>query len=220
MDHYEFLAQLYEIVKPRVYLEIGVRSGDSLQLALPHAGRIAGVDIDTSQALHLASPTVGLYECSSYDFFHVHVPDFTNENDESELDLVLIDGSHRIEDVWQDFLGAEVSSGPRTIICFDDVLPRNSWEATRDPHEGAWAGDVWKIWYLLREQRPDMLKIMVDTQPCGKLLVFPNTDGGLRTGDPIDWDKVTIEVPVPNEILNRSMTMAADLALAYVGTLR
>ncbi len=217
MDHYEFLAKLYEITKPRVYLEIGVQAGKSLELALPHAGKIAGVDIDTSNAMHVGGLRVGLYECTSYDFFHVHVPDFVNpETDESELDLVLIDGSHLIEDVWQDFLGAETLAGPRTVICFDDVLPRNNYEATREAHEGAWAGDTWKIRDLLMNQRPGLPLILADVQPCGKLLAFPALDAGERSEHDIPWNMVSDYMPVPNEILTRQDAIAPEAALARV----
>ena len=218
MDHYEFLAKLYEITKPRVYLEIGVQAGKSLELALPHAGKIAGVDIDTSNAMHVGGLRVGLYECTSYDFFHVHVPDFVNpETDESELDLVLIDGSHLIEDVWQDFLGAETLAGPRTIICFDDVLPRNNYEATREAHEGAWAGDTWKIWGLLQERRPTMEMHLVDVQPCGKLIVFPNSlDPRMPPEREIAWDVICDYMPVPNEILTRADAIDPEEAFSMV----
>jgi hypothetical protein len=219
MDHYEFLGKLYETVQPRIYLEIGVQSGRSLSLAVPHCGRIAGVDIDMSNVVPAAKgPNVGLYECTSYEFFNDHQPDFTNVDGESELGLVLIDGSHLIEDVWGDFLGAEALAGGRTIICFDDVLPRNNYEATRDFHEGAWAGDVWKIWYLLQEQRPYYPAWLVDTQPCGKLIVLPN--GNLPKDLPaMDWDKITDYAVVPNEILNRQATIPAEAALSFIDEL-
>jgi hypothetical protein len=213
LDHYEFLEDLYEALTPRIYLEIGVQSGYSLFLAKPYCQRIAGVDVDMGNlTFPIQAPNVGLYECTSQAFFTEHQPDFTNEAGESELDLVLIDGSHLIEDVWGDFLGAEALAHSGTVICFDDVLPRNNYEATREFHEGAWAGDVWKIWYLLKEQRPYYPAWLVDTQPCGKLIVLPN--GNLPKDPPaMDWGKITDYAVVPNEILARTEVIPADEAL-------
>jgi hypothetical protein len=54
----------------------------------------------------------------------------------------------------------------------DDMLPRNVDEAARDRHTGDWAGDVYKVALVLRELRPDLILLPVDTEPTGVLVIL------------------------------------------------
>lgn len=219
IGHYTFLATLHLLLKPRAYLEIGVQTGRSLAMALD-AKQVVGVDIDFSNLTYeVNAPHVTLAECTSEEFFS-RAPSFVDpDTDESTLDLVHIDGSHLAEDVWLDFRGAETLAGPRTIIAFDDMLPRNNYEASREFHEGDWTGDAWKVGYLLKERRPTMPMLYVDTHPTGFLVCWPAgaTEGGCDPMPAINWERITSYQPVPNEILNREVAVSAADALLTIG---
>jgi hypothetical protein len=62
-----------------------------------------------------------------------------------------------------------------SVIVFDDMLPRNEIEAGRgrvgSAATGAWAGDVFKVIASLREIRPDLIVLELDTVPTGTLMV-------------------------------------------------
>jgi hypothetical protein len=60
-----------------------------------------------------------------------------------------------------------------SVIVFDDVLPRNVREPSRE-RKGmvAWAGDVFKLLEIFRDHRPDLISLPVDTEPTGLLVVL------------------------------------------------
>jgi hypothetical protein len=79
---------------------------------------------------------------------------------------------HLFEFALRDFINIERFSRWTSVVVFDDMLPRSIDEAARDRHTGPWTGDVYKLAEVLREHRPDLVCVLVDTEPTGQLLVF------------------------------------------------
>ena len=79
---------------------------------------------------------------------------------------------HVFEFALRDFMNVERFARWDSVIVFDDMLPRNVEEAARDRHTRDWAGDVYKVIPVLREYRPDLTVIPVDTTPTGVLVVI------------------------------------------------
>lgn len=166
ITRYQYMARVHEIVKPEVYLEIGVQSGASLVLAAM-AGLAIGVDPDGAA------------------FDPVQQRDnqrrFTQTSDEyfacvscerPGIDFGFVDGQHLIEYALRDFLNIEVHATKGAIIMFDDVLPYNQDIAWRHQPPGDWAGDVFKIAAIFDEHRPDLNYHLVDVSPTGALVVL------------------------------------------------
>jgi Predicted O-methyltransferase len=207
---HEFLAMLHANLKPRGYLEIGVLFGDSLRLAQCPA---IGIDPDPRIRYHLSSQ---VYATTSDDFFSV---DHTRELLTFDIDLAFIDGEHLYEYALRDFMNIERYSNPRTVIVFDDVLPRNQAEAAREQCPGDWTGDVWKVPQLLRTYRPDLKILMVDTEPTGTCVVFGlNAESKkLHNMYNIIMNLHLDEVQeVPEEVLSREHAIGAEHALEQV----
>lgn len=201
MTRHEFLAQLHELLRPRVYLEIGVQYGTSLALAV-HSETAIGVD---PEPLIPASGNQQLFQQTSDDFFRGNIG--------PPVDLAFIDGQHLSEYAWRDFWNVSRIMHPDGVVVFDDVLPRNNVEASRVQCPGDWTGDVWKtaralIWGQRHACR------YVDTFPTGLLVV--------ATHGPDPWPvdclvpqpaTFTQDLPVPDDILNRAFAWAPDAAL-------
>lgn len=206
MNRHELLAALHEALAPRTYLEIGVRTGDSLVLS--HARSIA-----VDPAFRLKTEYEGelqLVRSTSDDFFAR--PDPTAFFQGRPTDLALIDGLHLFEFAFRDFIGAEKHSSTTGVVVFDDMLPRTVSEAARDRHTVAWAGDVYKVTMVLEEYRPDLVVIPVDTSPTGVVVV-----AGLDPTNTVLTDKYDEIIAkhvyddpqrVPDEYLHR--TTSAD----------
>lgn len=220
MTRHEFLAALHALLKPRVYLEIGVQHGTSFDLADRSITRAFGVDPD---------PLVrrpGLFRMTSDEFFAGVAA--TTDIDSvlgGRVDLAFIDGMHLLEFALRDFIGVEqlcrrptfkvarsdlvtpvqVYPSP-SVIVFDDVFPRNQQEAARTQCPGDWTGDVWRIVDILTKFRLDLDLMPVNTQPTGLLVVTNlNPDDRLLTDRAAD---ITTRWPpedqiVPAEVLNR-----------------
>lgn len=208
VTRHEFLDMLHYQLRPRGYLEIGVLFGDSLRLA--HCPAF-GVDPEPVIYGHLSETS--LYRQTSDDFF----ASIKREDLGVPIDLVFIDGMHLFEYALRDFRNAERTvSNRRTVVVFDDVLPRNQGEASRTQCPGDWTGDVWKIWYLLNEYRPDLHVRLVDTDPTGTMVVWglrPDLEDSLLDDFEAVEDVIQQWNQVPSEVIARQHARQPDEVL-------
>ncbi|MEU1511630.1 class I SAM-dependent methyltransferase [Streptomyces sp. NPDC005811] len=186
MKRHEFLRELHKVTANRNYLEIGVNDGRSLRLS-----RVPSIAVDP--AFKVTSEIrcdVHLVKATSDDFFardnplqHLRGGRHPWRNlrrgrpalghwRRPVLDLSFIDGMHLFEYALRDFINVERHSDWASVIVFDDMLPRSADEAARDRHTTAWTGDVYKLTEILARHRPDLVTVLVDTEPTGQLLVF------------------------------------------------
>lgn len=202
MNRYEFLDELHQQLRPRGYLEIGVQSGASLTLATCPA---VGIDPDP-HVTEPVGPSTTVVTATSDDFFTRPNPPVPQP-----LDLVFIDGLHLFEQVLRDFGHVQRYTNPRTVVVFDDVLPRTVDEATRVmPPRGDWAGDVWRIRPWLALNRPDLQLTLVDLAPTGLLLVR----GFGATPQPGSFP--VPQGPPPQDVLDRADALNVYVALTAV----
>jgi hypothetical protein len=185
-------------------METGVHTGESLKLA---SCRAIGLDPDP-QVGNSGQATV--YAQTSDSWFE----DQTNVK-RGELDFGFIDGMHLMEFALRDFMNMERLSSPRGFIVFDDVLPYNHDIARRTQPPGDWTGDVWKVWFILNEVRPDLDMRLVDTFPTGTLMVWNlDPDSVLLVQEYAEilkqWQE---ERDVPDEIIFRTSAITADQAI-------
>lgn len=233
---HEFLAALHGLLKPKVYVEIGVQWGTSLDLADRTITQAYGVDPD---------PLVerpGLFRLTSDEFFD-SLGDDGEELLGGRVDLGFIDGMHLVEYALRDFIGLERLARPATyraavdpaadgatmmvqvaaspsMIVFDDVLPRNQAEAARTQCPGDWTGDVWRIQQILGRLRLDLDILLVDTAPTGLLVVTnlnPSSTRLTEYDDEITQRWPAEDTVVPDDILTRAHAWAPDAALDAIG---
>lgn len=167
MHLHNFLGAVHEVLKPKVYLEIGVQNGYSLARA--HAAELA-IGIDPEPLVEGVGNQV-IWEMESDAFFN----DFTTVLRASlsrDIDFGFIDGLHHFEQALRDFNNILAFTHAGSVIVFDDVLPRNQEEADRVQCPGDWTGDVWKVTHVLLRRRPQLQIIEVNTLPTGTLLVY------------------------------------------------
>jgi hypothetical protein len=203
---HKFLRGLHPALAPRTYLEIGVRKGVSLARS---SARSIGVDPDYQITAPIRG-AVELVRSTSDDFFAR--PDPIRFFDGLPVDLALIDGLHLAEFAYRDFANTERLCGPASVIVLDDMLPRTTAEAGRTRCPGAWAGDVYKVASILRERRPDLTVIPVNTGPTGLVVVVGLDPDSTVLHDSYAELRPTLESPdpqrVPTAVFDR--TGAAD----------
>lgn len=204
-----FLRKVHDIVKPHTYLEVGVQHGTSLKLAHA-ANRAYGID---PEPLTEMTGNQFIYRMKSDDFFDAVHPVTT-------IDLAFIDGLHHYEQALRDFLNIERFCHKKSVVIFDDVLPRNQEEAARVQCPGDWTGDVWKVYEILKECRSDLSIRLVDTSPTGTLIVthfgYAAPKWGMQRLQRAASARGQDDLPVPAEILNRVQADSAWRALDYL----
>jgi hypothetical protein len=195
------LEYLHNTLEPRLYLEIGVRNGNSLRLA--HCQAI-GVDPSPDDAIKLLN-SASIFSVTSDEFFLQHA-DVLRTNTPPEL--VFIDGMHLFEFVLRDFINIERYSTAGTVVAVDDVFPNHRIQAQRLRNSSVWTGDVWKLGYCLAEHRPDLNLTYLDTYPTGMLIISnldPDNSHLLDTYNPICRQYINMELQgtAEKEILQR-----------------
>jgi hypothetical protein len=232
MKGHEFLIGLHACLHPRNYLEIGVDKGVSLKFS-----RVPSIGVDPAfQVTSELRTDVYLVRDTSDRFFarreplrylrggrnpwrnlRRNRPLFGRLVGRATVDLVFIDGMHWFEFVLRDFMNTERHSSATTVIVFDDMLPRNEIEAAREQPPGAWTGDVFRLISVLREYRPDLIVIPVDSQPTGLLVVLGADHTSTVLQDHYDEIVAANVVPdpqtVPPSILERRGAVSAEAFL-------
>ena len=194
IDKYTVLSKFHEILSPQLYLEIGVRAGNSLKLA---KGKAVGVDLNPIIRKFLSNDS-RIYRMTSDEFFK------KDRLDGETPDLVFIAGEHLFEYVLRDFRNVERIASSDTKVILDDVFPFLHEQGTRIKNTVIWTGDVWKIIPILKKYRPDLDLIPLDVQATGLLLVS-NLDSKNQTL----WEKYDEIVEewkdqsIPDYILHR-----------------
>ncbi|WP_417719254.1 class I SAM-dependent methyltransferase [Salipiger sp.] len=165
--HYiEVMDRLEAHLKPRLYLEIGSRSGTSVArrscsfIAVDPEFRITADVFNTSE--HML-----FFQQTSDDFFASRFL----QNAGLVPDLAFIDGMHLFEFALRDFINCEASMRPDGVICLHDVAPFNHDMITRDlaylGRSLPWTGDVWKVMAVLKEYRPDLAVELLNAASTG-----------------------------------------------------
>lgn len=212
MRRHDLLGHLHQLLRPRTYLEIGVSKGASLSLSRT---RSIGVDpaFSVNRELHC---DLQLVRETSDDFFAREQP--LAHFDGADVDLAFIDGMHLAEYALRDFVNTERYTHAASVVVIDDMLPRTVGEADRDrsrPRDHpAWTGDVYKVLAALREVRPDLVCLEVDTSPTGTVVVFLPDPSATALRDACAGLERGFDVPdpqdVPAEILARSGAVAPE----------
>lgn len=195
LNKYETILNIHKKIKPSLYLEIGVQKGRSLNLA---SCKAIGVD---PLPRTIAKSNQKIYPITSDEFFLNQI-----SVDVICPDLIFIDGLHLFEQALKDFINCEKISHPKTVILIDDIFPAHPSQALRNRKTQKWAGDVWKLYDILKRYRKDLTLTAFDVFPTGLLMVenLNHFDVSLpdRYEQIVDEYMKISEIP-PSSILNR-----------------
>jgi hypothetical protein len=177
-DYYAVLRWIHEILRPANYIEIGIRKGDSLRLALPETICV-GMDPEPDIQAPLP-PNTRVFRITSDTFFAeedlpslLHSPNFG---------LGFIDGLHLFEQALRDFINLEKFASAQSVVMLHDCLPLDAVTADRTRTTHFYSGDVWKLTMCLKVHRPELKMKMIRTGPTGLCLVS-NLDSDSKTLD-------------------------------------
>lgn len=190
------LARVHETLRPELYLEIGVRQGDSLRLAQRSA-----IGIDPDMRLAGQAPAARLYHETSDEFFARHAGEALGQ----PIDLAFIDGLHLFEYALRDFMNLERRMSPAGLIVVDDIFPNHPAQGSRFRRTRVWCGDVWRLLLCLAEHRPDLCLLPLDCSPTGLLVI-----AGLDPANRVLWQDY-------NPIVRQHLSALSDPPAALVG---
>lgn len=134
-----------------VYLEIGVRRGDSMRMV--SASRKIGVDPAPDLRLYPLRRGEEVFKVDSDEFFRTQAHSAIELN---SIHCALVDGYHSFEQVFRDVSNLAPFMHRHGLIVLDDMNPQTSQQASPRPTGGVWSGDVWKFGPYVREACPQM----------------------------------------------------------------
>jgi hypothetical protein len=175
-EHYlATLARVHETLEPELYLEIGVREGNSLRLA-----RRAAIGVDPNMRPTGQGPRAwALYHETSDEFFERDAEKAIGR----PIDLAFIDGLHLFEYALRDFMNLEQRASQYGLLVAHDIFPNHPAQGSRFRRTRNWAGDVWRLLVCLVKERPDLVLLPLDCAPTGLLFI-----AGLDPGNHTLWD--------------------------------
>jgi len=166
-DYYLVLHWIHQILRPARYLEIGVRHGESLRLALP-ATKCIGID-PAPVLNHPVDSNTCIFPLTSTEFFKTqNLEDIWGAN---SFSLAFLDGLHLFEQTLLDFAHLECLATPESVIIIHDVLPLDAETSERTRRTDFYSGDVWKLPMCLNHHRPDLRIRTIRTRPTGLCVV-------------------------------------------------
>lgn len=131
------LAYTADRLRPRSYLEIGVRTGCSMVQVLANSNPqlVVGVDLwtghyaDLPNTLEFAKAQIETFQQKTGNYFpvrliqgnsHTILKDLIQKN--CKFDLITVDGDHSEQGAWEDLVDAQALLAEQGAIVFDDII--------------------------------------------------------------------------------------------------
>ena len=140
-----------------LYVEIGVRDGESFRLA--SADTRIGIDPVRRPSMAILEPGEQFFEMTSDEFFDQRADAVLEE---ASVDVALLDGLHEFRQALRDFNNLERFMRRDGVVIVDDCNPQSAERGSEVPIGGAWNGDVWKLPAYLIAERPDVQVTTID----------------------------------------------------------
>jgi hypothetical protein len=161
-DYRSLLGFLHKALQPKLYVEIGVRDGETFCLTQDGTRRIG---IDPAPLIDTSGWANTVLAHSTSDSFFAHEP---NREKCRGFDLAFIDGDHSFDQALRDFRNLEALAKPTSIICIHDVIPMDARTATPKAETAFHTGDVWRLMAAINAGRyRDLVSFTVACAPTG-----------------------------------------------------
>ena len=124
--HEDLIDFLGALIRPKVYVELGLFHCDLFNRMIPYAEKLIGVDMN---------PAAGgfMQQSDKAQFFNGTTQEFAKELQKNPLkiDLLFIDADHAKDAVLQDFHDFFPFVAPHGLILFHDTHPKDEWMMQR-----------------------------------------------------------------------------------------
>ena|SRR3989304_3649262 len=115
--HSAFIEQLAELLRPQLYIEVGVGSGATFERVAPRARRAIGVDPDAGAGVSVRQAGAEFLQLRS-----VQAAELLMGRGE-RIDLLFIDADHSAESLVEDFTVWEPLLRPHGLMLLHDTHP-------------------------------------------------------------------------------------------------
>lgn len=132
--HVEFITGLARLLRPDVYVELGIYQAETLNKVAPFVGRAIGLDVDPASARYVRHAPNVRFVCGTTDSFAAEIPMLG-----LQIDMLFIDADHCRESVRRDFDNYFPFVRPQGLILMHDTHPGDARLV-----EPGWCGDAYR----------------------------------------------------------------------------
>jgi predicted O-methyltransferase YrrM len=153
--HEDFIVELAKVVKPQVYIELGLYQCTLFNRILPYADKLIGVDIEKSAGEYMKNS-------SKTEFFNLSTDEFIEYIKISpiQIDMLFIDADHSKEAVFKDFKNFFPFVRPHGLILLHDTHPENEYFKAK-----GYCGDGFKAIECLSNSTTDYEMVTIPVHP-------------------------------------------------------
>lgn len=174
LNHLELLEYFVRLLKPKVFLELGIQYGECTHRLIDLIPRYYGVDISRDENIDILlknKPNFTFYKSTSNEFFKEIKKQGRNLN----LDMAFIDADHSHTASYQDFLNIQEHLNEDGFIFFHDCYPSSI--AMTHPNI---CGDCYLTSEIIRKNHHDNFEILT-------LPVFPGISIARKCTKQLFW---------------------------------
>lgn len=155
--HSDFLSALAYIYRPKVYVELGLYVGETVNKVAPWCDEVYGVDTNIGRVLvdPLNSSKIILTQTTTDDFFK-------SWDKSKRIDMAFIDADHKAESALRDLYNVLENLSEGGVVCMHDTCPISDYY--KDP---GLCGDSYKIIPILEKD------------PRLNIMTLPLTEAGI-----------------------------------------
>jgi len=153
--HAAFIEHFAFLMKPKVYVELGIHKCHLFNRMIPYAEKLVGVDIDTNAYKFMKKTSNASFVCSSTLEYAKQL-----EFNPLTIDMLFIDADHAVEAVLEDFYAFFPYVASHGIILIHDTHPKN--KEFMDP---SFCNDSFKVVDKLSENNKNIEFMTIPLHP-------------------------------------------------------
>lgn len=153
--HEDFIVHLAKIVKPKVYVELGIYQCALFNQVIPFAQKLIGVDNSKDSAKFMKKSEKAKFICAYTDEYYRKL-----KKKPIKIDMLFIDADHSKESVLKDFQNFFPFVADQGIILLHDGYPKN--KAQTKP---GYCGDGFKTIQKLSQRTKDYEMMTIPVPP-------------------------------------------------------
>ncbi|MDO9399733.1 MAG: class I SAM-dependent methyltransferase [bacterium] len=132
--HENFIIHLASLLRPKIYLELGLYKCELFNKMIPFAEKLIGVDISLESEKYIKKLSKTEFICSDANTYAQYL-----KKNPIKVDLLFIDANHSKESVLNDFQNYFPFISNQGIILFHDTYPKNKFYTQK-----GYCGDCYK----------------------------------------------------------------------------
>ena len=153
--HENFIVHLASIIRPKVYVELGLYQCALFNKIIPYADALIGVDTSPESGKYIQNVEKTKFACCSTDEFHDEL-----KKNPITIDMLFIDANHSKESVQKDFENFFPFIADQGIILLHDGYPKN-----KDATDSGFCGDGYKAIEALSKKTDTYEMVTIPVHP-------------------------------------------------------